>query len=224
MPDLIPSSALSFPSRQLIFYMAKLSTSIAWIGMQMASLLAPTVTSSCLLRKVMSTCNSFVKSFIDRACLWKLSKVNRVSFKLGKGAGLSLKPLIRGLNLWVAHAQRDNPSKPTPNHNLNPNSVPHPNELIAQFKILTNSATKKEEEATHNSGHWKKKDRYRGRPPTPQLNPIPSMGRRGSPFALPELAQDFGSNGPRFEFGCGRCVESLDKALHSHCPKEKPSH
>ena len=22
----------------------------------------------------------------------------------------------------------------------------------------------------------------------------------------------------------GRCVESLDKALYSHCPKEKPSH
>ena len=37
-------------------------------------------------------------------------------------------------------------------------------------------------------------------------------------------ASDFGSNGPRFESGRGRCVESLDKALHSHCPKEKPSH
>ena len=37
-------------------------------------------------------------------------------------------------------------------------------------------------------------------------------------------ASDFGSNGPRFEFGRGRCVESLDKALYSHCPKEKPSH
>ena len=36
-------------------------------------------------------------------------------------------------------------------------------------------------------------------------------------------ASDFGSNGPRFESGCGRCVESLDKALYSHCPKEKPS-
>ena len=33
-----------------------------------------------------------------------------------------------------------------------------------------------------------------------------------------------GSNGPRFESGRGRCVESLDKALYSHCPKEKPSH
>ena len=31
-------------------------------------------------------------------------------------------------------------------------------------------------------------------------------------------------NGPRFESGRGRCVESLDKALYSHCPKEKPSH
>ena len=29
---------------------------------------------------------------------------------------------------------------------------------------------------------------------------------------------------PRFESGRGRCVESLDKALYSHCPKEKPSH
>ena len=34
----------------------------------------------------------------------------------------------------------------------------------------------------------------------------------------------FGSNGPRFESGRGRCVESLDKALYSHCPKEKPLH
>ena len=32
-------------------------------------------------------------------------------------------------------------------------------------------------------------------------------------------ASDFGSNGPRFESGRGRCVESLDKALYSHCPK-----
>ena len=31
-------------------------------------------------------------------------------------------------------------------------------------------------------------------------------------------------NGPRFESGRGRCVESSDKALYSHCPKEKPSH
>ena len=37
-------------------------------------------------------------------------------------------------------------------------------------------------------------------------------------------ASDFGSNGPRFESGRGRCVESLDKALYSHCPKEKPSY
>ena len=37
-------------------------------------------------------------------------------------------------------------------------------------------------------------------------------------------ASDFRSNGPRFESGRGRCVESLDKALYSHCPKEKPSH
>ena len=37
-------------------------------------------------------------------------------------------------------------------------------------------------------------------------------------------ASDFGSNGPRFESGRGRWVESLDKALYSHCPKEKPSH
>ena len=37
-------------------------------------------------------------------------------------------------------------------------------------------------------------------------------------------ASDFGSNGPQFQSGHGRCVESLDKALYSHCPKEKPSH
>ena len=37
-------------------------------------------------------------------------------------------------------------------------------------------------------------------------------------------ASDFGSNGPRCESGRGRCVESLDKALYSHWPKEKPSH
>ena len=37
-------------------------------------------------------------------------------------------------------------------------------------------------------------------------------------------ASNFGSNGPRFESDRGRCVESLDKALYSHCPKEKPSH
>ena len=36
-------------------------------------------------------------------------------------------------------------------------------------------------------------------------------------------ASDFGSNGSRFESGRGRCVESLGKALYSHCPKEKPS-
>ena len=30
---------------------------------------------------------------------------------------------------------------------------------------------------------------------------------------LSVTASDFGSNGPRFESGCGRCVESLDKAL-----------
>ena len=32
------------------------------------------------------------------------------------------------------------------------------------------------------------------------------------------------SNGARFESARRRCVESLDKALYSHCPKEKPSH
>ena len=37
-------------------------------------------------------------------------------------------------------------------------------------------------------------------------------------------ATDFGSNGPRFESGRGRCIESLDKALYSQYPKEKPSH
>ena len=37
-------------------------------------------------------------------------------------------------------------------------------------------------------------------------------------------ASNFGSKGPRFESGRGRCVESLDKALYSHWPKEKPSH
>ena len=38
------------------------------------------------------------------------------------------------------------------------------------------------------------------------------------------LFSDFTLRTPRFESGRGRCVESLDKALHSHCPKEKPSH
>ena len=37
-------------------------------------------------------------------------------------------------------------------------------------------------------------------------------------------ASDLGSNGPQFESGRSRCVESLDKALYSHCPKETPSH
>ena len=45
-----------------------------------------------------------------------------------------------------------------------------------------------------------------------------------APVADSVAASDFGSNGPRFESGRGRCVESLDKALYSHCPKEKPSH
>ena len=43
-------------------------------------------------------------------------------------------------------------------------------------------------------------------------------------FGQSVTASDFGSNGPRFQSGRGRCVESLDKALYSHCPKEKPSH
>ena len=47
------------------------------------------------------------------------------------------------------------------------------------------------------------------------------LGRRSGQSVT---ASDFGSNGPRFESGRGRCVESLDKALYSHCPKEKPSH
>ena len=48
----------------------------------------------------------------------------------------------------------------------------------------------------------------------------------GGAVANSVTASDFGSNGPRFESGRrrGRCVESLDKALYSHCPKEKPSH
>ena len=37
-------------------------------------------------------------------------------------------------------------------------------------------------------------------------------------------ASNFGSNGPRLKSGRGRCVESLDNALYSHWPKEKPSH
>ena len=49
-----------------------------------------------------------------------------------------------------------------------------------------------------------------------------TMRRRRSGQSV--TASDFGSNGPRFESGRGRCVESLDKALYSHCPKEKPSH
>ena len=50
--------------------------------------------------------------------------------------------------------------------------------------------------------------------------PIKRRRRSGQSVA----ASDFGSHGPRFESGRGRCVESLDKALYSHCPKEKPSH
>ena len=50
----------------------------------------------------------------------------------------------------------------------------------------------------------------------------PAEKRRRSGQSV--TASDFGSNGPRFESGRGRCVESLDKALYSHCPKEKPSH
>ena len=49
-------------------------------------------------------------------------------------------------------------------------------------------------------------------------------GRQGRRSGQSVTASDFGSNGPRFESGCGRCVESLDKALYSQCPKEKPSH
>ena len=48
--------------------------------------------------------------------------------------------------------------------------------------------------------------------------------RQGRHSGQSVMASDFGSNGPRFESGRGRCVESLDKALYSHCPKEKPSH
>ena len=53
------------------------------------------------------------------------------------------------------------------------------------------------------------------------LSTLPLMERRSGQLVT---ASDFGSNGPRFESGRGRCVESLDKALYSHCPKEKPSH
>ena len=55
-----------------------------------------------------------------------------------------------------------------------------------------------------------------------RLANTPRTQRRRSGQSV--TASDFGSNGPRFESGRGRCVESLDKALHSHCPKEKPSH
>ena len=41
-----------------------------------------------------------------------------------------------------------------------------------------------------------------------------SNGRRSGQSVT---ASDFGSNGPRFESGRGRCVESLDKALYFHC-------
>ena len=55
---------------------------------------------------------------------------------------------------------------------------------------------------------------------TPPRSPYFQRRRSGRSV----MASDFGSNGPRFESGRGRCVESLDKALYSHCPKEKPSH
>ena len=51
-----------------------------------------------------------------------------------------------------------------------------------------------------------------------------SPNKKGRHSGQSVTASDFGSNGPRFESGLGRCVESLDKALYSHCPKEKPSH
>ena len=54
-----------------------------------------------------------------------------------------------------------------------------------------------------------------------RLQHVESVWRRSGQSVT---ASDFGSNGPRFESGRGRCVESLDKALYSHCPKEKPSH
>ena len=58
-------------------------------------------------------------------------------------------------------------------------------------------------------------------PPAAQLRP--RVCRNGA-VANSVTASDFGSNGPRFESGRGRCVGSLDKVLFSHCPKEKPSH
>ena len=57
--------------------------------------------------------------------------------------------------------------------------------------------------------------------PSIRLNQYP-VGESRSGQSV--TASDFGSNGPRFESGRGRCIESLDKALYSHCPKEKPSH
>ena len=52
---------------------------------------------------------------------------------------------------------------------------------------------------------------------------VPSLAR-GRRSGQSVTASYFGSNGPRFESVRGCCVESLDKALYSHCPKEKPSH
>ena len=73
-------------------------------------------------------------------------------------------------------------------------------------------------------------DNYLERTPLKSLQTITQMSRQLLPgnrrrrSGQSVTASDFGSNGPRFESGRGRCVESLDKALYSHCPKEKPSH
>ena len=64
----------------------------------------------------------------------------------------------------------------------------------------------------------------------PERTKVKKLRKRRSPHGNVKkllksvTASDFGSNGPRFESSRGRCVESLDKALYSHCPKEKPSH
>ena len=53
------------------------------------------------------------------------------------------------------------------------------------------------------------------------LNILWDLRDKGGGAAANRLRIGLQINGPRFESGRGRCVESLGKALYSHCPKEK---
>ena len=106
-------------------------------------------------------------------------------------------------------------------------------------KQINKLETRLEPGRTHRSGHGhlpetKEKKRRKKRNAKGKISALSIFGqidlhsagvkhiRRRSGQSV--TASDFGSNGPRLESGRGCCVESLDKALYSHCPKEKPSH